>query len=391
MSIKTKHQLKNLKCCIIIPTYNNATTLEKVVNDVKEYAQDIIVVNDGSTDPTLQILQNIPDIQIVSYLKNKGKGFALSYGFKFALEKDFDYAITIDSDGQHYASDIPHFVEAMEQNPGVLIIGSRNLIQENMPGKNTFANKFSNFWFRIETGKQLSDTQSGFRVYPLKKNAATKFFTKKYDFELEILVRSAWKGIDIVSIPIQVYYPPEGERISHFKPFRDFTRISLLNTVLVFIAFFWFYPKTFFKKINKKNIKNFFNNHIIHSPESNRKITLSTMLGVFMGIVPVWGYQMIIAFTLAHLFKLNKVITVVASNISIPPMIPFILYGSFATGAILLDHSVTLSIQNITFESVKQSLLQYILGSFVFAIIVALTIGILVYILLSIFRKQQVR
>lgn len=391
MSESTPHKLNNLSCCVIIPTYNNEKTVAQVVHDVKAYAENVIVVNDGSTDGTVAILNDISGIEVIGYPKNRGKGFALQTGFRHAWERGFGYAITIDSDGQHFASDIPLFVEAMEQNPGALIVGSRNLEQENMPGKNSFANKFSNFWFRLETGKRLNDTQSGFRAYPLAANAKSRFFTKKYDFELEILVRSAWKGVPIVSIPIQVFYAPEGERVSHFKPVRDFTRISLLNTVLVLIAFLWVKPFHFVKKLTKKNIRQFVNDHIIHSPEPNSKIALSVTLGVFMGIVPVWGYQMIIAFTLAHLLKLNKVITLVASNISIPPMIPFILFGSFATGAWVMNRPLTLSLDNISFETVTQHLLQYVLGSFIFAIACAVVLGGLTYLILSIFRKTKVK
>lgn len=391
MNADSKHKLNELNCCVIIPTYNNEKTLLQVINDVTLYVDAVIVVNDGSTDSTPNLLQLVKDVYVVEYPKNRGKGYALQAGFKFALEKGFDYAITIDSDGQHFASDIIHFANEIEKNYGALIIGSRNLEQDNMPGKNTFANKFSNFWFKLETGQKLSDTQSGFRAYPLKANAKAKFFTKKYDFELEILVRSAWKGIPIISIPIQVYYAPEGERVSHFKPFKDFTRISILNTFLVLVAFLWVKPFSFVRKLTKENIKKFINEQVIHSPESNKKIALSITLGIFMGILPVWGYQMIIAFSLAHLLKLNKVITLVASNISIPPMIPFILFGSFATGAFVLNQPLNLSLSNISFEIVKKDLLQYIVGSFILAIACAVLMGVISFLLLSIFRKQKVQ
>ena len=150
-----------------MPTYNNAGTIAKVISDVKEYAADVIVVNDGSTDDTKDILSSISDIKVVDYPNNKGKGYALKLGLKKAYEWGFRYAITIDSDGQHYADDIPAFIEKIEEKPDSLLIGARNLTADNMPSKNTFANKFSNFWYKVETGQTLSDTQSGFRLYPL--------------------------------------------------------------------------------------------------------------------------------------------------------------------------------------------------------------------------------
>jgi uncharacterized protein (DUF2062 family) len=307
------------------------------------------------------------------------------------LREGFRYAIAIDGDGQHYPSDIPHFAEAIEKEYGALVIGSRKLRQENMPGKNTFANKFSNFWVWVETGKRLGDTQSGFRAYPLEALAKAKYFTRRYDFELEILVRSIWKNIPVITVPIQVFYAPEGERVSHFKPFRDFMRISVLNIFLVLLALLWFHPFAFIRSLTKENVKRWFRKYILQSSETNGKITLSVMFGIFMGIIPVWGYQMLAAFSLAHLLKLNKTIAVVASNISIPPMIPFILFGSFAAGAWVLNQPLTLSLRTVSFETVGRNLLQYITGSFVLGVLCALVIGAVTGLLLYIFRKPPLK
>jgi glycosyltransferase involved in cell wall biosynthesis len=211
---------------------------------------DVVVVNDGSTDSTGEILYQYKEkVKIISYSKNRGKGFALKCGFSYARERGLKYALTLDSDGQHYAEDIPKFVEAAEKSPGVLIVGNRNLTQDNMPKKNTFANKFSNFWFALQTGTKLPDTQTGFRLYPLEKMKYLRPFTSRYEAELEILVRCAWRGIKLVSIPVKVYYAPEGERVSHFRPEMDFLRISLLNTLFVGLAVLYGYPAKFFRWI----------------------------------------------------------------------------------------------------------------------------------------------
>ena len=119
------------------------------------------------------------------------------------------------------------------------------------------------------------------------------------------------------------------------------------------------------------------------------QIALAVMFGVFMGIVPVWGYQMIIAGVLAHFMGLNKVITIVASNISIPPMIPFLLFGSYVTGGWILGRPVTLAVHEVTFETMKDSFLQYLAGSMVFAVICGGLAGFVCLILLSIFRKPE--
>ena len=253
--------------CVLIPTYNNAATVGKVIEESKLYCKDIFVVNDGSTDNTTAVLESIEGINVISYIPNRGKGHALQCGLNKARECGFDYCITLDADGQHYPSEIPKFIEAVGTNPGSLIIGARNLNAENMPGKNTFANKFSNFWFKVETWQTLHDTQSGFRLYPLKEIEKIKLFTGMYEFELEIIVKAAWRGIKVMNIPIKVYYPPAGERVSHFKPLRDFTRISLLNTFLVLVALLWYYPKKFIRALTRENISRFIEENITDKKE----------------------------------------------------------------------------------------------------------------------------
>jgi len=229
--------------CVIMPTYNNEQTLKQVIDSVLEYSSAVIVVNDGSTDSTGEILKQYQEkIEIVTYEKNQGKGFALNRGFDRAEQIGCTHAITIDSDGQHYASDLPQFVRAANENPNGLIVGSRILTQDNMPRKNTFANKFSNFWFTLQTAHYLSDTQTGYRLYPLQKMKRLRPLTSRYEAELEILVRCAWRNIAIVSIPINVFYAPEGDRVTHFRPGVDFIRISLLNSVLVLLAIIYGYP-----------------------------------------------------------------------------------------------------------------------------------------------------
>ena len=252
-STSCKEKLEQLGVCVIIPTYNNARFLEGVINSALQYTSPVIVVNDGSTDNTEDILNQWREhIEIISYKKNRGKGYALNCGFEKARAMNFDYAITIDSDGQHKAEDIPLFAEAISLNPNSIIIGSRGLVHENMPKGNTFANRFSNFWFAVQTGISLPDTQTGFRLYPLKRMKTMKTISSRYEAELELLVRSAWKSIPIIPVPIKVEYLPEGERISHFRPAKDFFRISVLNTVLVFAAIFYGYPAMLIHYFSRK-------------------------------------------------------------------------------------------------------------------------------------------
>lgn len=257
MDYNLKNHIEKLKVCLLIPTYNHGQFLEQVITDCIAYPIDIMVVNDGSTDQTLQIIQEFSDkfeslsqkFNFLNFDHNKGKGAALKKGAKYAKKLGYKSIISMDSDSQHYPSDIIPIIEKAIQNPDAIIIGSRGMDHENMPKKNTFANKFSNFWFHFQTNCNLPDTQSGFRYYPIRCFENTIWFTDRYNFELEIMVRNIWRGVSIFPVPIKVYYPPIHIRVSHFRPTVDFLRISLLNTFLSIIAMIYFYPKTFLKKI----------------------------------------------------------------------------------------------------------------------------------------------
>lgn len=387
-----KAKFKKLRCCLIIPTYNNATTLKRVISNALEYTDDLIVVNDGATDATPSVLDSFGnEIQVIDHKANQGKGKALRNAFKYALGMGYEYAITMDSDGQHFASDLPLFLDELEKDDNCLLIGARNMEQENVPGKSSFGNKFSNFWFQFETGIKLSDTQSGFRLYPIKKLERTSFFTNRFEFEVEVIVKAAWKGINVKNIPIQVHYEPGDLRISHFRPFRDFTRISFLNTYLVTLALMYYIPFRFIKSLTRKNIKDFIRKNFLNREEPLHIKALSVAFGVFMGIFPIWGYQLIVGITLSHLLKLNKAIFVVAANISIPPMIPLIIFLSYETGAWLVSdpkHDLFFK-EGISFESVKDNLVQYLAGAVVFSLFMGIAAGIISYIIF--FFNRQIR
>ena len=214
---EVKRQLTLRGICVVIPTYNNERSVLKVVLETLSYCDNVIVVNDGSTDSTTSLLKEIDNITLLSYSKNRGKGYALKVGFMKALEMGFAYAITLDADGQHYPKDIELFLEANKKTPGALIIGNRNLEGVDRSKGSSFANKFSNFWFCVQTGKFLSDTQTGYRLYPLRKLYGLSLLTSRYEAELELLVFAAWHGVELVSIPVNVYYPPRQERVSHLE------------------------------------------------------------------------------------------------------------------------------------------------------------------------------
>jgi glycosyltransferase involved in cell wall biosynthesis len=388
-TLSQQELLNSTHFCVIVPTYNNHKTLKRVLDSVLEFTQNVIIVNDGSTDGTGEILKEYAYLTQIHHTKNLGKGMALRNGFKKAIELSFEYAITIDSDGQHFPSDIPNFIAEIQQQPNSLLIGSRNMAQENVPKKSSFGNKFSNFWFKFETGIKLSDTQSGFRLYPLKL-IPKLFYTNKFEFEIEVIVRSAWKGVVVKNIPIQILYDP-AERVSHFRPFKDFTRISILNTVLVINAILYIKPRDFFRKAKKKGFKKFFLEDILESNDSNFKKAAAIALGIFIGMSPFWGLQTVLLLFFATILRLNKVIAYLSSNVSFPPFIPFIIYGSLKMGSYFVSNESTLVLDSsLTLDDIQKNATQYIVGSLILASVSAITVGLLSYLLLTAFSKKRI-
>ncbi|MFB2120397.1 DUF2062 domain-containing protein [Parapedobacter sp. 2B3] len=374
--------------CVIIPTYNNAKTLPRVLDGVLRHtsAQRVIVVNDGSTDTTTEVLVGYCEITAIHLPRNKGKGNALRTGFREATARGFEYAVTIDSDGQHFPDDIPLFVRAIEADGPALLIGDRNMEREGIPGKSSFGNRFSNFWFRFETGISLSDTQSGFRLYPLTELQDIRFYTTKFEFEVEVIVKAAWRGIAVRNIPIRVLYDP-AERVSHFRPFRDFTRISILNTWLVLVMLFYIRPRDYFRTFREKGFRRFFLEDLLHSDDTPLKKASSVALGVWVGLSPFWGFHTLLVLFLAVVLRLNKLIAFAFSNVSLPPLIPFIIYACLQIGTALLGTHTgdAFHWQDIgTYRPfIQQHLQEYVLGSLVLATVSAAVLGTGSYFLLT--------
>ncbi len=389
-NISLADRCKKLKCCVVIPTYNNGRTLLQVIKDVKHYVFDIIVVNDGCTDDTSEILTCVDAIDVVAYERNRGKGYALRQGFKRALQLGFDYVITLDSDGQHYAKDIEIFIKAIEDKPGSLFIGSRFMEGKNQQKASSFANKFSNFWFLVETGVSLPDTQSGYRLYPVRLLEKNHWFCNKYEFEIEIIVRAVWNSIHVECVPVDVFYPEKEERISHFRPFKDFFRISVLNTILVTLALLIFRPRLIYRQFKGKNLKQIWKEQVALNEESKVSISAAIALGGFMGVFPVWGYQLLLGFIIAHLFKLNKALFFISANISLPPMIPFILYLSYVLGSYILGQGTWHVDTALDMQAISGNIKQYVIGAVGLSFIIGLLFYFASFFFLTIIKKSNV-
>ena len=228
---------------VIIPTYNNAGTLQDVLERTLAQGLPVVVADDGCTDNTREILAGFKDVNVIAHPKNLGKGAALKTAFRWALENGYSYAVTIDSDGQHYPEDIPLLLEA--KGDRTLVVGSRTTRGANAGG--SFANRFSNFWFTAYTGIRLTDTQTGFRLYPLRDLPSLKVVGNRYEAELSLLLFSAWKGLRLVPVQVRVNYPKD--RVTHFRPFQDFMRITIVNIIGLPLALLYGWPRILLRKL----------------------------------------------------------------------------------------------------------------------------------------------
>jgi glycosyltransferase involved in cell wall biosynthesis len=374
-----------VKPCVLIPCFNHAATVAAVAAAARAHCP-VMVVDDGSTTP----LPELPGCTVVRLERNGGKGAALRAGFQRAVELGFTHAITMDADGQHFAEDIPKFLAAAATQPGALVAGVRDFYAAGAPAGRRRSNAVSTFWYRVETGVRLGDTQCGFRCYPLALTQKLKIRSSRYAFELEILVRASWVGAPIVPVSVRCVYEPGHVQHSHFRPVRDLAHITFMNIGLVLQS--WFVPRplrvawSFGEEKSLWGILHEFFAEHAHDP---LRMSLAVGLGLFFGIAPIWGYQMIVAAAAAHFLRLNKAITLVASNISIPPMVPFILYGAMLLGHWLFTgQRIDLSPHDMTRARSFEYLWEWLVGSVALGVLVAATGTLATYAVALVVRKK---
>jgi hypothetical protein len=288
----------------------------------------------------------------------------------------------VDADGQHDPRSIRSFLPLMAAEPLALIVGSRDFDTPNVPASSRFGRAFSNFWLRVQTGCRLSDVQSGFRAYPLAALEVLRTTETRYAFEVEVLVRAAWAGFPLRQVEIPVYYPPRGERVSHFKALADNLRISLLNTRLTMRAMLPWPHRTYAGRADGTV-------SVLHPVRSLRLLLageatplmlgLSAALGMLLGTLPLVGLHSIGILFCAGYWRLSKLTALAVSQLCMPPLLPalcveagyYLRHGRFLT---------EFSLATLGYEA-PQRLLEWLLGSLVLGPVLALVLGLTVFLL----------
>ncbi len=232
------------KVGVIIPVYNHGSRISDVVQDVLGLGYTLFVVDDGSTDQTRDMLVSMQEqFTLLTHDTNRGKGAALLTGFN-AAQKSCELAVTMDADGQHRASDIQNLLQANGDGKRAIIVGCRQgMDKDHVPWTSKFGRKFSNFWVWVAGGPLVSDSQSGFRLYPLPEVLTLDVRARRFQYEVEVLVQARRQQLAVRETAVQVVYQKGSERISHFHPWKDFMRNALTFSRLIVGRIFSIFKK----------------------------------------------------------------------------------------------------------------------------------------------------
>ena len=381
-----------VKVWCVVPVYNNAATLREVALGCRKHVHHVLVVDDGSTDTNVAELFGGTDITVIKHAVNRGKGAALMTALDYVNAHGGDFMVTIDADRQHYPDDIPFFIKKLDK--ATILVGSRDFTVADVPKSSKFGRNFSNFWFRIETGLAVNDTQSGFRAYPVKYLKELTLSARSYDWEVEVLVRSAWAGLSVKSIPIHVFYPPKEARVSHFRPFLDNLRLTLLHCRLIGRILLPMPHKQLVPVENKPKI----NFQLFKDPRSFFKgllaehatptgLAASAFVSVFLAVLPLLSVHMVVILYVVSRLHLNKVMALAIQNICMPPFVPvlcvelghYLLYRQWITEVSL----------QVIFWQLKDRVWEWLIGSLIVAPFLAAVVAVVIFFASSHFHKER--
>jgi glycosyltransferase involved in cell wall biosynthesis len=373
---------EKVRVIIVIPVYNHGKTLRDVVLRALQTGVEVMVVDDGSTDRGMETLAGLK-VTAIRHRENRGKGVAILTAAKEAERLGMTHIVTIDADGQHDPADFRHFLPVIREYPQALVVGNRIFDKKASPLLSRVGRSFSNFWFRVQTSGSLKDTQSGFRAYPVAVLTWLKLHDKRFSFEIEVLVKAAWAGIEIKEVDVSVHYLPPRERISHFNLVKDNLALSLLNTKLTMRAVLPLPHKRFIPSAEGlENISVFHplrSLRILSRNTSPTLLALSAGMGVFIGTLPLVGFWTITVLITANYFGLSKITALSSNQVCNHPLVPALcieLGYFFRNGRFLTEFSLnTLGYQGL------ERIFEWLIGSLILAPVFGLITGGLIYIL----------
>lgn len=370
---------------VIAPTYNHAAALGTVLRELARHHLPVIVINDGATDDTAQVLdrwlesaQSSPLRIVLKHSANQGKAGALRTGFDEAARLGFSHAATIDTDGQHAVSDLLQLIQLSSLTPSALVIGARNGVRSGAPIASRIGRMLSNAMVWLESGVSVSDSQSGMRVYPLEHMKAISGRAPRYGFETEVLVRAGWYAVPVIEKSIRCIYSVPGGRTTHFRLWGDTiaaigmhmrllarahmpgpapvhaTGDRLTGTIPRRLAH-WFSPRRLRQMASG-------------DAASRERLAASVGVGLLMATLPIYGIKTATCLWLAGRFRLHPLAVISISSLSTPPLgllfaVLSICVGSLVMHGQLPDLTDINLKQAVQWSTVNQFLAEWLLGA----------------------------
>ncbi|MGP8271297.1 MAG: glycosyltransferase family 2 protein [Terracidiphilus sp.] len=221
--------------CALIPAFNEAPHIAKVIAGVRRHIERVVVIDDGSGDGTADAARAAGAVCLKSKT-NGGKGSALRAGISYAqAQGEFTHVITLDGDGQHLPEDIPALLRVAEESGADMVIGARPFARAFMPRSRYYSNTVGSRFTSALVGRKIDDSQCGMRLFRLDKLGAIKLRSRRYEFEMEVLIKMARAGCTIAHAPIRMVYD-NGQARSKMKPIRDTVRICLWSMAFRFLG-----------------------------------------------------------------------------------------------------------------------------------------------------------
>ncbi len=380
---------------VIAPTFNNATTLPQVLAAIHSLGLPIIVINDGSTDNTSQILSDFQrrcGIRLVIHPQNQGKAAALQTGFCTAEELGFTHALTIDTDGQHNPADVPQLLQTARENPRAIVLGTRDLQTAGYPYLSRAGRYLSNLLIRAQSGATIYDSQCGLRVYPLAQIRNIPCRAPRYGLETEILTRASWAKVSIVQVPVSCQYFPPAERVTHFRPVADTLSAVAMHTRLLPRAVASWLPGLGHWLSPVRAI------HEIRNNQSGRsRFAAGLAIGVFIACLPIYGIQSVLSLVAARRLKLHPLSVLAGSHLSIPPISPILIAASLAIGHLLLhgqwprlDSWNAAKNASFSLSLVRSFIYEWVVGGLTLGIVLALLTYPLAYMMLRFTKRRTI-
>lgn len=369
-----------MKFLAVIPLYNHGKTVRQVVQNCLHCGWPVLVVDDGSRDEGPLSLRGL-EAHVITLPVNRGKGAALLAAAAWARQNGFTHLLTLDADGQHNPQDLTLLATAARQAPQSIIIGARRFEGPHVPASSKFGRKFAGFWVHLQTGKAVSDMQSGLRCYPVDVLEVVKCWCRRYAFEVEIVVRALWAGFGVKEVDVSVYYPPAGQRVSHFHKLADNLRLTLINTHLTMRSMLPIPHRQYVSGGTTPTVKKrgywevMLEN--LRQKDSITRNAFSGAWGIFCGSIALPGIRQVMLFWGAGWWNLNKILSISFEKLCIGPFVPALCIEAgflMRNGRFLTEFTLqTLGRQFL------QRVWEWVLGSLVVAPLLAVVAFVVVW------------